>query len=68
MRIGARATLRPNARRLQRLLVGDVHKKGQVQNQREGWHVFMERAYYRGRRPRRVTDGYAIASAVVRLR
>ena len=48
--------------------MGDVHKKGQVQNQREGWHVFMERAYYRGRRPRRVTDGYAIASAVVRLR
>lgn len=31
-------------------------------------HVALEKAYYSGSRPRRVAGGYAIASAVVRLR
>jgi len=31
-------------------------------------HIALERAYYSGSRPRKVADGYAIASAVVRLR
>jgi methyltransferase (TIGR00027 family) len=31
-------------------------------------HVALEKAYYSGNHPRQVADGYAIASAVVRLR
>jgi methyltransferase (TIGR00027 family) len=37
----------------------------QVQN---ADHVALEKAYYSGNRPRRVADGYAIVSAVVRAR
>ena len=31
-------------------------------------HLALEKAYYSGSRPRKVADGYAIASAIVRPR